>query len=68
MHIYCDIICVSIYQILVEAEKWFEVKLEAVYPSDDPNAVCLVYLTTARPGICGHPLQGTLSCFNCAFW
>lgn len=36
-------------------------KLKAVYPSNDQNAMCLVYLTTARPGICGPPLQGTLS-------
>ena len=43
-------------------------KLKAVCPSEDPNAACLVYLAIARPGLWGHLLQGTLSCFNCASW
>ena len=41
-------------------------KLKTGYPNNDWNAVCLFYLTTARPGIWGPSLQGTLYGLSCA--
>lgn len=68
--IYCEAIDVSYVKFKLRLIKKVRGELRPLQGgrSNDRNSPGLVHLTTARSGISGPPLQGTLSWLSCTSW